>query len=299
MKLPAFVSEQFVGRVDELALLNERLEDARDGRRAIVVIGGETGIGKSRLLREFIARADGRYGKFAEGHCVEHLKVPFLPIAEIVRTLRGEDSFDESLFPRGPVRTEDSGAEAQLHRVNAIAAALATPKSGKPNIIAIEDLHWADAATLGLVEHLASSASGGGMLTIVTVRSEAAERRSLIARALSRLRRVGTSTMIELSPLGRGEIAALVKKRARLNFSATPRNDRARKDTIRGKSAFRRGALARGFFGLAHSAAHAGLRDDPRYGPRKTLRTQRIRPAHFGLRGSRGAFFLTLVWLQG
>lgn len=201
------VLEQFVGREEELAALDECFERAASGKPTLVAISGEVGIGKSRLVREALSAIEPR-AAVGVGHCLEHLKTPFLPFGEIVRGVKLELGFDlqheAEPVARGRVQTEK-----HLRRLQMVAHAL-TNAGEKPFVVVVEDLHWADAATLGLIEHLAVSGTRGRLLIILTLRSEAIERAGAFARVLSKLRGAGLIS-VRLGPLKPTEMTALLR----------------------------------------------------------------------------------------
>src|SRR5262245_57761769 len=82
----------FVGRIDELARLDRALESAEGGTPVVVVVSGEAGVGKTRLLEEFAARAARHGARVLAGGCVEvsGAGLPYGPILEAVRELRDE-----------------------------------------------------------------------------------------------------------------------------------------------------------------------------------------------------------------
>jgi predicted ATPase/DNA-binding CsgD family transcriptional regulator len=205
---PEVVLEQFVGREEELAALNECFERAASGRPTLVAVSGEVGIGKSRLVREALSAIEPKARAIGVGHCLEHLKTPFLPFGEIVRGLKLDLGFDlqQETEPaaRGRVQTEK-----HLRRLQMVAHALLNA-SGRPFVVVVEDVHWADAATLGLLEHLAVSGTHGRLLIILTLRSEAVERAGAFARVLSKLRGAGLIS-VRLAPLKPTEITTLLR----------------------------------------------------------------------------------------
>jgi class 3 adenylate cyclase/tetratricopeptide (TPR) repeat protein len=80
----------FVGRNQELALLHERLEQALSGQGQVIGIAGEPGLGKSRLLAEFVHSLCGRPVTFCEGHCLAYGRAtPYLPVGGLLRQLWG------------------------------------------------------------------------------------------------------------------------------------------------------------------------------------------------------------------
>jgi class 3 adenylate cyclase/tetratricopeptide (TPR) repeat protein len=81
---------RFVGRTQELALLHERLEQALGGQGQVIGIVGEPGLGKSRLLTEFMHSIRGRPVTCCEGHCLAYASsIPYLPVRELLRQLWG------------------------------------------------------------------------------------------------------------------------------------------------------------------------------------------------------------------
>ncbi len=171
------VTSQFLGRDEELAILNERLRKVRGGSGQAVGIFGVAGIGKSRLLRHFVEGFDKDATTFLLGHCLPHQQfTPYGPLAEICRTICGisrdatnEDAIaqmrsaladaatetddqillldilgvpqEESRFSRLSPSARRSKTFAALHRLITTAAQKA------PLVIAVEDVHWIDMAS--------------------------------------------------------------------------------------------------------------------------------------------------------
>ena len=190
----------FVGRERELRLLTERFEQARAGAGQVFMIGGEPGVGKSRLLQEFRRRL----GDAAAW--VEAPAVPFglaTPLHSVVQMLRqacriedgdGENTMadklerrvrrlDERLAPTLPflrallgIDPGDpavSGMDPQLRRVeifNATHRMLARAAESHPHVVVLEDAHWMDAATGEWTARLAESLARQRVLLIVTYR---------------------------------------------------------------------------------------------------------------------------------
>jgi predicted ATPase len=87
----------FVGRVPELTALIEAFDDARAGRATTALVGGEAGVGKSRLVRELGAHARRTGARVLVGHCLdlEEGGLPYAPFVDILRTLERELPADE------------------------------------------------------------------------------------------------------------------------------------------------------------------------------------------------------------
>lgn len=200
--------EPLIGRREELQQLLDRFDLAAAGSKTLVAITGDEGVGKSRLVRDLKARVAQRASRFVEGHCVEHLRAPFLPFWDILNEIDESSRLGEELSSGD----ESSTAlhEGNLGLLASMTAVLLSGPATKPIVAVVEDIHWADAATLGLIEHLALSKGNGPLLLILTLRAEALERPNALSRLLSRLRHKGLQS-IHLRLLDRGEMTALLR----------------------------------------------------------------------------------------
>src|SRR4051812_39640813 len=101
-------SPLFIGREGDLATLDAALTDAEGARSAAVLVSGEAGVGKSRLLAEFTVGASGRGARVLTGHCLEVAEgdLPYAPIAGALRVLATELDAGELDEVLGPARAE-------------------------------------------------------------------------------------------------------------------------------------------------------------------------------------------------
>jgi DNA-binding NtrC family response regulator/tetratricopeptide (TPR) repeat protein len=190
----------FVGREREVRLLGERLEQARGGEGQVVMVVGEPGIGKSRLLREFRQRL-GPEIVWVEGRALPHGRtIPFHPLVDMVRRVCRIDDGDaeatvvakierrvrglgEDLLPTLPflrallgVASGDPAVDSmdpKLRRVeifHATQRALARGADIRPHVVVVEDVHWMDAATSEWLTRLAESLSAKPVLLVLTYR---------------------------------------------------------------------------------------------------------------------------------
>ncbi|MBX3261044.1 MAG: AAA family ATPase [Labilithrix sp.] len=182
-----------VGRAGALATLEDAARSALDGRGRIALVRGEAGIGKTRLVEELEARLPGT--RFVRGHAFSGEGAPPLwPWIQVGRRLGLEsDPLDDDL---GSARGRFRAGDVILRRV--LGSALEAPL-----VLVLEDLQWADAASLDLVKLLAQELHAARVLVVLTARVE----RGRKGGALARLPELVT---IELQRLGRAEIAALV-----------------------------------------------------------------------------------------
>lgn len=165
----------FVGRARELAALWARWEQAARGQGGWVLIGGEAGVGKTRLTEEFAALVRGHGGVVVRGRCyeLEHI-LPYQPLAEVLRDLTMQEGGVGPALPawaRGelarlvpelatpPIRPEPSSGPLQAERqailFHAVATFIRYFASRAPLLVVLEDLHWATDSTLAAIHYLA------------------------------------------------------------------------------------------------------------------------------------------------
>jgi hypothetical protein len=226
---PAPPRGMLVGRVGELARLQASMEAAEAGVGRLVVLVGEPGVGKTRLAREVRARAARRGWRSVVGRCAEEqATLPYYPVSEALAAavavapsaLRGaaERRWPElaSLVPsilRGaPPRLEREDARRRL--LQAVADFLLALASDAPLLLVLDDLHWADSASLALLQHLARRAPGARLLLLGTYRDVEVGRQHPLEAALSDLWRERLLEELSLRGLSLEDTAALIAARA-------------------------------------------------------------------------------------
>ncbi|HUQ38800.1 MAG TPA: AAA family ATPase [Acidimicrobiales bacterium] len=218
--LAARTDGAFVGRARELAALVTAWESARAGHRTLVLVSGEPGIGKTRLIHELAERARIDGGAVLAGRCDEQAPAPFLPFTEAVA-----DHVDESLFLSAtPSATPVPGAEdAERYRFySALTRALQRIAEQGPVLLLLDDLHWADEPTLLLLRHLLRRPELDRVLIVGTYRDTDLSRTHPLAVALGELAREGAQR-IDLQGLDVDEVGALLG--SDLGASATEVHD--------------------------------------------------------------------------
>ena len=216
-----------VGRVAELAALLELAGGSRSNGAAI--IGGDAGVGKTRLLREFVDRAKSDGDLVLVGHCLHFGgdAVPYLPISEMFGRLARDapelvDRLRElyppivRLLPARRVIGAPRETAAPLDRSDlfeSIFGALVALSDEHPVVVVIEDMHWADSGTRDLVAFLLSRAGREQLSVVVSYRSDDLHRRHPLRPVLLEWGRLPGMVKIALGPLADDWMRTLVHLR--------------------------------------------------------------------------------------
>jgi DNA-binding CsgD family transcriptional regulator len=211
-----------VGRAVELGRLDAVLERADRGRPQVVLVAGDAGVGKTRLLLALAERARRRGVRVLMGTSVElgDIGLPYLPVVDALREL-ADDPEEARLLagaavtapalgrllpgvePAGP----PTGADLdQLQVLDAMRAVLVGLSERSPVLLVVEDLHWADRATRDLVGFLARTLRSGRVTLAVSYRSDELHRRHPLRPLLAELVRLSVVERLELAPLTRAEL---------------------------------------------------------------------------------------------
>lgn len=221
----------FVGRADELAKLRMLLPSAEGEGRRVVLLGGEPGSGKSRLVREFAAEAAQSGALVLYGACDAVVHTPYGPFSQALERLAAvldQDELSTAVGKSGgelirllpnlaerlaelspPMRADPDTARHRLHTV--VADLLERVGRRRPVVLVIEDGHWADAPTLLLLRHLAQSAWPGRVLLFATFRDTEAEVPQALAQTLADLRRSDDVVRLRLGGLSYREVSEFVR----------------------------------------------------------------------------------------
>lgn len=223
-----------VGRERELAVLRDAVASAADGNPGAVLVAGEAGGGKSRLLRALLADAPRPEALVVRAQCVDlgDPGLPNLAMVDLVRGLRvvaGADPEIAALVDRHPVvagltdpdvsRDSPVDETRRLQLFDAMAALLAAVGRVRgPVVVTIEDLQWADSSSADFLRFLLSRLSSERLTVVATVRTDGLGARPRIRRLLSELGRLPSVQRLDLEPFDEGEVAEYL---ARLGGSRT------------------------------------------------------------------------------
>ncbi|WP_171990969.1 AAA family ATPase [Streptomyces sp. JHA26] len=229
------VSPVFVGRTGELDTLHDSLvraggKDADPASRTggepqALLLGGEAGVGKTRLVEEFATAARRQGAVVALGGCVEIGAdgLPFAPFSTALRALRrelpaelaaaaaGQEEELARLLPELAESAPGAGGgrhdEESMARLFELTARLLERVAARHTVVLVlEDLHWADASTRHLIAYLFRTLRTGRLVVLATYRSDDIHRRHPLRPLLAELDRLRTVRRIELGRFTREEV---------------------------------------------------------------------------------------------
>ncbi|MGA5454001.1 BTAD domain-containing putative transcriptional regulator [Streptomyces umbrinus] len=214
-----------IGRAEELATLRRIVEHALAGDTAIGVVEGEPGAGKTRLLEEAAAVADRLGALTVWGSCQEGEGTPAMwpweeALGQIVRSLpaaAGEQwltgGLGSLLAARDDATRELPDGNAQFRLFEQVVALVAEAAARRPTLLILDDLQWADATSLKLLQHLAGRLPQGTAI-IGALRDRAPTVGPDLSRVLAAASRRPGHRRFRLGPLGPADVAELVRHEA-------------------------------------------------------------------------------------
>jgi DNA-binding CsgD family transcriptional regulator len=213
-------SARFVGRAKELAELQAALAEAAGSRPSLALVGGESGVGKSRLAEELIRHARASGARVLSGDCVElgQDELPYAPLLTALRPLvrDGDPALDELAPPLraaldailpglGTVAT--AGDAPQSRVFEALLSLIEALSEDGPVLLVVEDLHWADSSTRSFVGFLARTVCSERLLVVGTYRSDELHRRHPLRPLLAELASDPYARLLELPRFTEQELA--------------------------------------------------------------------------------------------
>lgn len=214
----------FVGRKREFDLLVAALEDIRCGRTVAVFVSGEAGIGKSRLVEEFVTHAKGQEVLVLEAAAIDVDEgAPYWPVRnalrrflrsprnawamELLAPLRDEL---EVVLRAGPGSPAGGSASSASTTLDLLVQVIATLSEHGPVIFVIEDMHWADRSTRALLLYLMANLASEPVLLLSTYRVDGSDDSHPLRVLLDKLQHDRRVRFLELQPLPRESISELV-----------------------------------------------------------------------------------------
>ena len=226
--VPAVASTSLVGRDEELARAVSAWRQAAAGEACLLLVTGEAGIGKTRVVDELVRSVQGE-ATIARSRAYEAAgRLPWGPVVEWLRAqeirstvarlapgwraeltaLLPELRADPSLPGPGERQSLDPATRRQLF--DAVASALLA--GGRPLLLVVDDLQWCDADTVDLIGFLIASRPSPSVLVVGTVRSDELSDEHPLNRLVAGLAREGAVTDVALAPLDVSSTASLVRR---------------------------------------------------------------------------------------
>ncbi|MFI6734064.1 ATP-binding protein [Nonomuraea sp. NPDC050451] len=202
-----------VGRSAELSGLVRVLRSAAEGTAGVALVGGDAGIGKTRLISELVSEARKRGFHVLVGQCAElGDALPYLPLAD---ALRGAEPAVREAAAAHPMLGQllpgmESAPSAGLTQQRLFGSLLGLLADVQPVVFVIEDLHWADRSTRDLLVFLSRMVQSERVCVVGTYRTDDLHRRHPLRSVLAELRRLPTVMGVELGPLGSGDMSDYV-----------------------------------------------------------------------------------------
>jgi tetratricopeptide (TPR) repeat protein len=223
---------RFIGRAQEMAVLRAAIDAAVGGQASLVMVAGEPGMGKTRLVEEAGAYARLHRAQVLVGRCYEgEAASPYSPFVEIIReyvstrpdhvlkTAMGEGASDVAkLVPEIHKRIPDLSSAAaanpngeRLRLFDGVTSFLVSASKANPIVLQLEDLHWADQPSLLLLQHIARRFKGGRLIVVGTYRDVELDRSHPLSGVLAELRHERLHERLLLRRLSESEVRELIE----------------------------------------------------------------------------------------
>ena len=228
-----------IDRVSDLATLYTLIDQAKSGRGQVILLSGEAGIGKSRLVAETKAYAAAQDFLLLQGNCFQaDLSYPYAPLLDLLRSSAARQltatiasdlpSFVHELHqllpdivpvPPNQGAPGSSDPEREKRRLFTALTHFFTSQAIKqPVLLIFEDMHWSDDTSLEFLQYLARQCAAHPLLILLTYRSD--EMRPSLKRFLAQLDRERLAQEISLVHLTRNEVDAMLRAIFALSHSA-------------------------------------------------------------------------------
>ena len=232
MKARSLAEPILVGRERELAELMRNLDLAIERRGTTILVSGEAGAGKTRLINEFLAKMKEKEIAILYGWCLANVTVPYFPFMEAFKAYYSAQNPDQNEPSGSEIKAwlldpKPSNKSAKLQDLSpqawqdltfaAVTNTLLSISSTKPAILFLDDLHWADSASLSLLHYISRSIRSSRILVLATFRSEELNpdeegQPHPLLETLRLMRREDLIKEIKLPSLDQASVATLAEK---------------------------------------------------------------------------------------
>src|SRR5262245_5710224 len=218
-------SPRFIGRSAELERIAAAIESATTGDGQLLLIGGEAGVGKTRLVDEAIGVARSGGALTGVGRCIELTgpSIPLAPVRQLLRELRAAVALEPADDPDGaaPFRALDDlagrstsgemvgigGDTRQARFLEAWLDVLETIGAERPVVVVVEDIHWADRSTLDWLTYVARGRAKSRFTVVATLRTDELHRQHPVQPFLAEIQRLPNVRRLDLERFERAELA--------------------------------------------------------------------------------------------
>src|SRR5438552_3889382 len=226
MVLSRVLCPTLIGRDSELSTLEDALLSALRGDGGVVIVGGEAGMGKTRLVNTLASRARTLGCVVVAGGCSEaELSLPYLPFLEAIGNYLTTADADDlgqrlgpaagelaQLFPQlgAPSGSSTDSIQAKLRLFESILILLRDAAGHRALLVILEDLQWADPATRELLDYATRRLRSTNVLIVATYRTDEMHRKHALLPTIQGWRRSGQVELVDLRPLTPQQVASMV-----------------------------------------------------------------------------------------
>ena len=228
-----------VGREPELDELQQALKSTFNGKGTTIFVSGEAGSGKTRLTNEFLNYAKDNGVTVLSGWCLSHVAVPYLPFVEALesysspnqKTIKSNNQqLEAETWLKGPDNNQIMSTQAWKDQTfSAVTKELLYLSASRPLILFIDDLHWADSASLSMLHYISRSISSERILVIAAFRTEEVksfvEGGNKLSETLRIMGREGIFKEIRLGPISQANVCSIAENmlgsKVKLSFIQT------------------------------------------------------------------------------
>lgn len=241
---------RMVGREKELSVLEDCWKSLNEMEKKLVLVSGEAGVGKTRLITEFANRLRWKGFRVLWGRCYEFERLlPYQPFADALRTvLPSLSSIERTHFPgwvlnavsqlvpeylaeETDIAPPQDITHDQARMFSGVTQFLSSLSRNGAFLIVLEDLHWASVSTLQLLHYLASHLAGDPILVIGTYRSEAIDQEHPLLKLQSQLNQNGIIDTLSLRDLLHVDVETMLGEMSGIGDAVMPLAQRLYQET--------------------------------------------------------------------